>query len=73
MLKRIDFTLSSGIEYVMLYDSSKMTEEQAMTECKFVGWGGGHNYDLFPHYLILDKKKLPMLLCIKDYILKEFK
>ena len=72
MLKQINFTTNSGMEYIMLYDSSKMTEEQALIECEFVGWGGGHDYSLFPHYIIIDKEKQPMLKCIKEFILSEY-
>lgn len=72
MLKEIDFTTNTGLEYIMLYDSSKMTEEQALVECEFVGWGAGHDYSLFPHYIIIDKEKRPMLKCIKEFILSEY-
>ena len=72
MLKEIDFTTNTGLEYIMLYDSSKMTEEQALVECEFVGWGAGHDYSLFPYYIIIDKEKRPMLKCIKEFILNEY-
>lgn len=72
MLREIDFSTNSGLKYIMLYDSDYLTEEQALLECEFVGWGGGHDYSLFPHYIIIDEAKRPMLKCIKEFILKEY-
>lgn len=70
MLKQINFTLN-GVEYVMLYDSDKLTDEQAIAECEFVGWGSGKDPDLFPYYLIIEKRKQPLLKCIKKHILEK--
>lgn len=67
MLEQIDFTYQ-GIEYCILYDSNHMTEEQALAECEFVGWGGGHDFELYPYYLIVPKKKKHILTCIKEYL-----
>lgn len=67
MLKQIDFTMN-GIEYIMLYDSDKMTDEQALAECEFVGWGMGKEKELFPYYLIVEKMKTPILHCIKRHL-----
>lgn len=72
MLKEIDFTTNQGLKYIMLYDSDYITEEQALIECEFVGWGGGHDYNLFPHYVIIDAEKRPILKCIKEFILKTY-
>lgn len=68
MLKEIDFTTNTGLKYIMLYDSDYLTEEQALIECEFVGCGMGHNEELFPHYLIVEKMKTPILHCIKEHI-----
>lgn len=57
MLKEIDFSTNQGLKYIMLYDSDYLTEEQALIECEFVGCGGGHDYNLFPHYVIIDEEK----------------
>lgn len=73
MLKQIDFTTNQGLKYIMLYDSDYLTDEQALIECEFVGWGGGHDYSLFPHYVIIDAEKRPILRCIKEYILENEK
>ena len=70
MLMQIDFTLS-GIEYSMFYDSDKMTKEQALIECEFVGWGMGHDKSLFPHYLIVEKMKAPILKTIGNHCREE--
>lgn len=67
MLKQIDFKLS-GIDYIMLYDSDNLTDEQALAECEFVGWGLGKEQHLFPHYLIVEKLKMPILQTIKDHV-----
>lgn len=67
MLKQIDFSMN-GIEYIMLYDSEKLTDEQALAECEFVGWGMGNCKELFPHYLIVEKMKTPILNTIKEHI-----
>lgn len=72
MLKEIDFTTSQGIKYIMLYDSDYLTEEQALIECEFVGCGGSHDYALFPHYVIIDEEKRPILKCIKQFILDNY-
>ena len=72
MLKQIDFSTNSGLKYIMLYDDEYLTEEQALVECEFVGWGGGHDYALFPHYVIIDEEKRPILKCIKEFILNEY-
>ena len=69
MLKQIDFSMNNGEEYIMLYMSDKLTDEQALTECGFVGCGGGHDYSLFPYYLIVPKEKRPLLVAIKEHIL----
>ena len=68
MLKQIDFTINN-VEYCILYDSTKLTEEQAIIECEFVGWGMGHDESLFPYYIIVEKVKTPILKCIKEHIL----
>jgi hypothetical protein len=68
MLKQIDFEMDTGLQYMIFYDSDKMTEEQAIAECEFVGWGKGCNEALFPYYLIVPKEKKPILECIKEYI-----
>jgi hypothetical protein len=67
MLKQIDFTYQ-GIEYCILYDSNYMTDEQAELECEFVDWGMGHDETLYPYYLIVHKKKAPILSCIREFI-----
>ena len=72
MLKEIDFSTNSGLKYIMLYDSNYLTEEQALFECEFVGCGGGHDYNLFPHYVIIDEEKRPILKCIKEFILNQY-
>lgn len=61
MLKQIEFTMEPGLKYFMFYDSEKMTEEQALLECEFVGWGGGHDESLFSYYLIVPVEKQPIL------------
>lgn len=68
MLKEIDFVTNQGLKYIMLYDSDYLTDEQALIECEFVGCGGGHDYNLFPHYIIIDEEKRPILQCIREYI-----
>ena len=68
MLKQINFTTDHGVEYIMLNDSTYLTDEQAVAECEFVGFGGGCNYKLFPYYVIIEKQKEPILKCIKDHI-----
>jgi hypothetical protein len=55
----------------MLYDSDYLTDEQALIECEFDGCGMVGNPELFPHYLIVDKMKTPILQCIKVHIAKE--
>ena len=72
MIKQIDFSTNSGLKYIMLYDDEYLTEEQALVECEFVGWGGGHDYALFPHYLIIPEAKKTFLKCIKEFILAEY-
>ena len=72
MLKQINFSTNGGLKYIMLYDDEYLTEEQALVECEFVGWGGGHDYNLFPHYVIIDEEKRPILKCIKEFILNEY-
>lgn len=67
MLQQIDFGFSDGREYCILYDDEHMTEEQAKLECEFIGWGGGHDKSLYPHYIIVDIEKKPILKCIKNY------
>jgi hypothetical protein len=66
MLKQIDFTYK-GIEHCILYDSDYVTDEQAMLECEFIGWGKGHDESLYPYYLIVSKDKKPILSCIKEH------
>lgn len=61
MLKQIDFTMSNGLKYYMFFDDAYMTEEQALVECEFVGWGAGHDYSLYPYYLIVPEGKEPIL------------
>ena len=72
MLKEIDFTTNSGIKYIMLYDSEKMTDEEALTECEFLGWGMGHKHELFPHYMIIEEAKRPILNTIKFFIMHKY-
>jgi hypothetical protein len=72
MLKQINFSTNGGLKYIMLYDDEYLTEKQALVECEFVGWGGGHDYTLFPHYVIIDEEKRPILKCIKEFILNEY-
>ena len=60
VIKRIDFRMN-GIEYVMFFDSIKMTDKQALAECEFVGWGMGNDETLFPYYIIIEKQKLPIV------------
>ena len=67
MLKQIDFTLNN-IEYSILYDSDHMTQEQAIAETEFVGWGGGCNHNLYPYYLIVEKGKSQILKTIRDHV-----
>lgn len=69
MLKQIDFSTNTGCEYIMLYMSDKLTDEQALKECEFVGCGGGCDWNLYPYYLIIPKKKRPLLMAIKEHIL----
>lgn len=61
MLKQIDFTMSTGLKYHMFFDDEHMTEEQALVECEFVGWGAGHDCGLYPYYLIVPEGKEPIL------------
>lgn len=70
MLKQIDFSMN-GIEYIMLYDSEKISDEQALAECEFVGWGMGKEKELFSHYLIVEKMKLPILQTIKNHVIEK--
>lgn len=68
MLKGIDFSTNQGRNYTMLYDSDYLTEEQAIIECEFVACGCKPDYNLFPHYIIIDEEKRPILRCIKEYV-----
>ena len=61
MLKQIDFTMNTGLKYHMFFDDEYMTKEQALVECEFVGWGAGHDYSLYPYYLIVPEGKEPIL------------
>lgn len=61
MLKQIDFTMNTGCSYHMFFDDEHMTEEQALIECEFVGWGVGHDESLYPYYLIVPAGKEPIL------------
>ena len=61
MLKQIDFTMNTGLKYHMFFDDEYMTEEQALVECEFVGWGAGHDHSLYPYYIIVPEGKEPIL------------
>ena len=63
MLKQIDLTYN-GVEYLMLYMSDKMTDEQAFTECEFIGCGKGNNEKLFPYYIFIPKEKASIMQAI---------
>ena len=56
-------------EYFILYDDEYMTQEQAEKELEFLDWGMGYDPEKYPYYLILPKKKKPLLKCIKEYFL----
>lgn len=71
MLRQINFTMR-GIKYIMLFDSDKMTEEEALIECEFVGCGMGHKEELFPYYLIVEEMKKPILNCIRDFVKEKY-
>jgi hypothetical protein len=71
MLRQIDFT-SRGIEYTMLFDSDKMNETQALQECEFIGWGKGCDESLFPYYIIFPTAKMPIMMCIKEFIRNKY-
>lgn len=67
MLRQINFTMNTGLKYHMFFDDEHMTEEQALVECEFVGWGAGHDYSLYPYYLIVPDGKEPILKTIGKY------
>ena len=67
MLRQIDFTMNSGLKYHMFFDDEHMSEEQALVECEFVGWGAGHDYSLYPYYIIVPEGKEPILKAIGKY------
>lgn len=68
MIKQIDFGYNDGREYYLFYDDRYMTEEQALKEMEFVGWGKGCNEDLYPYYLIVSQEKKPILEAIKEQV-----
>ena len=70
LLNCLEFTYH-GIPYLMYYMPDKMTEEQARIEAEFVGWGGGHDYNLFPYYIIIDKKKKDIMERIRNNIYED--
>jgi hypothetical protein len=72
MIRQIDFGMTDGREYYLFYDDTKMTEEQALKECEFVGWGAGYNESLYPYYLIVPKGKKSILSAIKEEISDEY-
>lgn len=67
MLKQIDFK-HNGTDYIMLFDGDKMTEEQALKEVEFTGWGKGCDESLYPYYITVPKSKQPILWAIRTHL-----
>lgn len=68
MLQQLNVEFTNGLEYCIFYDDDHMTQEQAEKELEFMDWGMGFDEKLYPYYLIVSKKKKPILSCIKEYL-----